>query len=184
MRISTLSRQSRFGQKPLVRLCDYTGKWTETVAMPRLCYTPRMQAPKMRFSSLLLALLTTTGQLAARTECPQPATVQIYGGRAMRKGDALVWERSIEGTANTGEGQLRHADVRLYSGYKLVRHTATDERGHFLLKDLSLGNYRLSFKGLGAFAIDLLPPHIPQQEYYTFSNYHGCLSVGFSADSN
>jgi hypothetical protein len=139
----------------------------------------------MRFSSLLFALLATTAQLAARTECPSPATVHIYGGRTALKGHALGWERSIEGTAIKDEGPLRHADVRLYAGNKLVRHTATDERGHFLLKDLSLGHYRLSFKGLGAFEIDLLPPQMPQLEYYyTFSNYHGCLSVGFSADSN
>ena len=143
-----------------------------------------MHTPKMCFSSLVLALLATTAQLAVRAKCPPPATVQIHDGRTVRKGDALVWERSIEGTAIKDEGPLQHADVRLYSGNKLVRHTAADERGHFLLKDLSLGHYRLTFKGLGAFEIDLVPPHIPQQEYYTFSNYHGCLSVSFSADSN
>jgi hypothetical protein len=47
------------------------------------------------------------------------------------KGDALVWERSIEGTAIKDEGPLQQADVRLYSGNKLVRHTATDERATF-----------------------------------------------------
>ena len=56
--------------------------------------------------------------------------------------------------------------------------------GHFLLKDFSLGHCRLSFEGLGAIEIDVHPAHMSQQEYCTFSIYRGCLSVGFSADSN
>jgi hypothetical protein len=138
----------------------------------------------MGFSPLLLALLAITAPSAAQSKCSPPPTVEVHGGQTVLKGDVLVWQRSIEGTAIKDEGPLQHANVRLYSGNKLVGHTATDKEGHFLLKDLSLGHYRLSFKGLGAFEIDLLPPHMAQQEYYTFSRYHGCLSVSFSADSN
>lgn len=73
---------------------------------------------------------------------------------------------------------LQFAEVRLYSGGKIVQHVSTDEQGRFLLENLSVGRYRLWFKGMGLFTIEVTPPHVMQQAHYGFSSDFGCLGWG------
>jgi len=88
----------------------------------------------------------------------------------------------MEGSATKDGRPLGLAQVRLYAAGKLIRNTTTDKEGHFTLLNLPLGHYRLMFKGLGSFDVEVAPPLILQNFFYGFGRSHGCLDWG--ADSN
>ncbi len=123
----------------------------------------------LRLTLLLLTMLAFTAKLSAPIKCDPLPVLQVD-------------ERAIHGSASIDGKPLAFADVRLYSAHKLVRHTTTDAQGGFLLENPPLGRYRLRFKGLGTFDIEVIPPHSMQEGYYSFSRYHGCLDWGFSSD--
>jgi hypothetical protein len=106
----------------------------------------------------------------------------MFDVHTVLEGDTLSADRVIDGTASEDGQPLRLAAVRLYSGQKLVRQSTTDGHGHFLLENLSIGHYGLSFRGLGVFDIQIVRPHIVQQVFYFFSSDKGCLSWGFNTD--
>jgi hypothetical protein len=130
----------------------------------------------------MLASLVVTAPLAAGTNCDPLPTLEISDVRTILIGDSLRKERAIDGTASKDSEPLRFAEVRLYSGKKLVQRTTADEHGHFLLENLLLGRYTLSFEGMGSFSIEVTPPRFSQQSYYDFSSRHGCLSWGETSD--
>jgi hypothetical protein len=136
----------------------------------------------MKLPLLLSALLTLTAPAVAQTRCPRPPTLTMFDVHTVLEGDKLRADRVIEGTASKDGQPLRLAAVRLYSGQKLVRQTTTDGRGHFLLENLSMGHYRLSFRGLGVFDIKIVRPQVVQQGFYFFTSDKGCLSWGFTTD--
>jgi hypothetical protein len=102
--------------------------------------------------------------------------------RTVLNGDVLTADRVIDGSAAQEGKPLSFAEVRLYAGAKLIAQMTTDEQGHFLLENLPLGRFRLSFKGLGTFNIQLDPPKLTQQCFYSFGSYHGCLDWGLTSD--
>ena len=130
----------------------------------------------------MLASLVVTARLAAETKCDPLPTVQISDVRTTLIGDTLRKDRVIDGTASKDSEPLPFAEVRLNSGKKLVQRTTTDAHGHFLLENLPLGRYSLSFEGMGSFSIEVTPPRFSQQYYYSFSSVHGCLSWGENTD--
>ena len=126
--------------------------------------------------------LVVAAQVAARPKCDPLPVLQIDDVRTTVVGDSVSTDRVIDGTV-LKEGQpLRFVAVRLYSGRRVVRQTMTDAQGHFLLENLPLGRYALSFQLLGRFQIDVTPPHLSQQAFYGFSSFHGCLSWGMNTD--
>jgi len=135
-----------------------------------------------RLAIAMLASLLVAECLAAGTTCDTLPSLQITDVRTTLVGDTLRKERVIDGTASKDSEPLEFAQVRLYSGKKLVEHTTTDARGHFLLENLHVGRYRLSFEGMGSFSIEVTPPRISQQAYYGFTSLHGCLSWGLTSD--
>jgi hypothetical protein len=136
----------------------------------------------LRFTLLMLTFLSCAANLPAQAKCAPLPVLQIFDVRTVLKSTVLTYERAIQGTASIDGKPLRFADVRLYSGHKLFRHETTNAQGDFLLENLPLGRYRLKFKGLGIFDIEVMPPHTMQQSYYSFSRYHGCLDWGLSSD--
>jgi hypothetical protein len=131
-----------------------------------------------RLAVAMLASLVVTVRLGAGTKCDPLPTLQISDVRTTLIGDTLRKDRVIDGTASKDSEPLRFAQVRLSSGKKLVQRTTTDAQGHFLLENLPLGRYTLSFEGVGIFTIEVTPPRFSQQFYYNFSSLHGCLSWG------
>ena len=135
-----------------------------------------------RLTISMLASLAVTEPLAAGTSCDPLPRLEISDVRAILIGDTLRKDRVIDGTACKDSEPLRSAEVRLYSGKKLIQHTTTDAHGHFLLENLRLGRYTLWFEGLGSFGIEVALPSISQQAFYAFTSRHGCLSWGYSSD--
>jgi hypothetical protein len=131
-----------------------------------------------RLAGAMLASLVVTARLAAGMKCDPLPTLQISDVRTTLIGDTLRKDRVIDGTASKDSEPLPLAEVRLNSGKKSVQRTTTDAHGHFLLENLRLGHYTLSFEGLGSFSIDVTPARFSQQSYYNFSSLHGCLSWG------
>lgn len=139
---------------------------------------------KKRFAILVLAALAWAFSAAqtAQTKCSSPPTVRVSDVRVTRAGDTLRSDRVIDGKALKDGKPLQFAEVRLYSGQKILQRASTDEQGRFLLENLSMGRYRLWFEGMGAFTIEVTPPHIMRQAHYGFSSDHVCLDWG--ADTN
>jgi len=137
---------------------------------------------KVCLGLLTLALLAATPQLAARTKCEPPPLLRVADVRTVQSGGTLRSERAIEGKVTKDGKPLPFAEVRLISGDKLVQHTTTDRQGRFLLENPSLGRYRLWFKGVGAFDVEVTPPHFMQQAFYGFRSDAGCL--GWGSDMN
>lgn len=77
---------------------------------------------------------------------------------------------------------LQLADVQLYSNRRIVLTTKTDSHGHFVLRGIRPGNYKLAFKGMGEFEVDVVQPQIGQGFFYRFSSDYGCLGVGFTTN--
>jgi hypothetical protein len=136
---------------------------------------------KNRFALFILVAAAPV-VTAAQAKCSSPATVSISDVRVTRAGDTLRSDRVIDGKALKDGKPLQFAEVRLYSGGKIVQRSGTDEQGRFLLENLSEGRYRLWFKGMGVFTIEVTPTHMTQQAQYGFSSDHGCL--GWGADTN
>jgi hypothetical protein len=136
----------------------------------------------LRLTLLVLMFLSCAGNLPAQTKCAPLPVLQIFDVRTVLKGAVLTYDRAIQGTASIDGNPLRFADVRLYSAHKVVRRATTNAQGDFLLENLPLGRYRLWFRGLGAFDIEVIPTHMTQEVYYNFSRYRGCLDWGFSSD--
>jgi hypothetical protein len=134
------------------------------------------------FTATMLLFLAVTVHWARAANCDPLPVVPIAGVRTTLVGDHVRTDRVLDGTASIEELPLVFAEVRLYSGKKLVQVTATDAQGHFLLEDLPLGRYTLTLENLGSFRIEVTRRHFPQQVYYGFSKYHGCL--GWGADSD
>jgi hypothetical protein len=130
----------------------------------------------------MIASLVVTAPLTARTNCDPPPTLEISDLRTTVVGETLRKDRVIDGTASKDSEPLRSAKIYLYSGKKLVQRTTTDAHGHFLLENLRLGHYTLSFEGMGSFSIEVMPPRFSQQSSYDFSSLHGCLSWGETSD--
>jgi hypothetical protein len=120
--------------------------------------------------------------LAAQPACAPLPTLLVQGVHSVKNGDTLTFDRAIEGVATKDGKPLALAQVRLYSAGKLIRRVTTDKQGHFTLDNLSLRRYRLSFEGLGSFAVEVKPPKFVQQFSYGFGSINGCPSWG--ADSN
>lgn len=136
----------------------------------------------LRFTLLMVMILSCAANLPAQTKCDPLPVLQIDDVRTVLKGNVLTYKRDVQGNASIDGKPLAFADVRLYSAHKLVRHTTTDAKGEFLLENLPLGPYRLRFKGLGTFDIEVIPPRMMQEAYYGFTRYHGCLSWGANSD--
>lgn len=140
---------------------------------------------KKRLALLILAALAPAFPVAAQTaqtKCSSPPTVRVFDVRVTRADDTLRSDRVIDGKASKDGRPLQFAQVRLYFGGKIVQHVSTDEQGRFLVENLSVGRYRLWFKGMGTFKIAVTPPRMMQQAHYGFSSDHGCLD--WSADAN
>lgn len=140
------------------------------------------EAMMIRFAAALLFPLAITVHLAAATNCDPLPTLALSDVRTRPIGDHVQSDRVLDGTAFIDELPLVFAEVRLYSGTKLIQLTTTDGEGHFLLENLSLGRYTLTLENLGSFRLEVTRPSFPQQFFYSFGKYHGCLSWG--ADSN
>jgi hypothetical protein len=136
----------------------------------------------MRFTLLMLAFLSCAANVTAQTKCDPLPVLQIDGARFVSRGGVSRYKRVIHGGASIEGKPLAFATVQLYSAHKLFRHTTTDAKGNFLLENPPLGRYRLRFKGLGTFDIEVIPPHTVQEVYYGFTGYHGCLSWGADSD--
>jgi hypothetical protein len=135
-----------------------------------------------RFSLLAFVCFVVSAPLASQPKCSAPPAVVVFDVRAVRNNDTLVGDRAIEGSASKEGRPLDLTQVRLYSDGKLVRSAVTDKRGHFLLANLPVGHFRLTFRGLGAFDVEVLPPHMAQQAFYGFSRTGGCLSWGMDTN--
>ena len=136
----------------------------------------------IRIAASALFSLVVAAHVAAGPKCDPLPILQIDDVRTTIEGDSVRTDRVIDGTV-LKEGQpLRFIAVRLYSARKVVRQTTTDAQGHFLLENLPLGRYALSFQGLGRFQIEVTPPHLSQQAFYGFGSLHGCLSWGMNTD--
>jgi len=126
--------------------------------------------------------LTLMAHLPVPTNCAPLPVLQISDPGISRAGGAAKTERAIDGTVTKDSARLQFAAVRLYSGKKVVRQTRTDVQGHFVLKNLSMGRYTLSFQDMGNFRIEITAPRFSQQIFYSFIGDQGCLSWGFSTD--
>jgi len=89
-----------------------------------------------------MVFITTTLSLAA--SCPDSnSRVAKIGGDV------------IGGTVELKHKPLKLASVRLYSGDKLIRHGATDNRGRFEIDHLGFGEYRLVVSGWGSANVEI-----------------------------
>ena len=122
---------------------------------------------------ILLSLLTTTPLATAK--CDPPPTLEISDVHTTLVGNEWKEDRVIEATALKDGKPLPLAIVRLYIGKVLVQWTMADKRGHFLLETLTVGHYTLSIQSIGRFSLEVTPPRIHQQVFYSFSSNHGCL---------
>jgi len=107
-------------------------------------------------------------------KCEQPPALTIF--------DRLSGERIVDGTAFKDGQPLQFANVHLYSTRRVVLKAKTDSQGHFLLRGVPTGSYRLAFKGMGKFKVDVVPPRTQQGFFYRFDSIHGCLSWGFNTN--
>ena len=139
-----------------------------------------MPTSTMKIYLIVLFLLVTISLVAAEHKCEQPPALTIYD--RMRGGTGLSGERMVDGTAFKDEQPLQFANVRLYSNRRVVLKAKTDSEGHFLLRGIRPGSYRLALKGMGKFKVDVVPPRISQGFFYRFSSDHGCLSWGFQTN--
>jgi hypothetical protein len=126
--------------------------------------------------------LTLMAHPSVPTNCDPLPVLEISDSAIGPAGGAVKTERVIDGTVTKDSVRLQFAAVRLYSGKKVVRQTKTDAEGHFVLENLSLGRYILSIQGIGDFKVEITPPRLWQQVFYSFSSIQGCLSWGFSTD--
>ena len=141
----------------------------------------------MKTYLVLSVLLVTTLALGADKKCAPPPAITIYDvpaavGYAIGDLTTLSAERMVDGGAFKDDEPLQFADVRLYSGSRLVHSTKTDSHGYFQLRAPRVGSYTLVFKAMGTFKVEVLPPHITQHSQRSFSSNHGCLSWG--SDTN
>ena len=133
----------------------------------------------MKIYLVVLFLLVNIPLLAAEQKCEQPPALTIFD--RMRAGTGLSGERMVDGTAFKDERPLQFANVYLNSNRRVVLKTKTDSQGHFLLRGIRPGSYTLTFKGMGKFKVDVVPPS-SQGVFYRFSSNHGCLSWGFNTN--
>jgi hypothetical protein len=134
----------------------------------------------MKVYLVVLFLLVTIPLVAAEQKCEQPPALTIFD--RLRAGTGLSGERMVDGTAFKDEQPLQFANVHLSSNRRVVLKAKTDSQGHFLLRGIRPGSYRLAFKGMGKFKVDVVPPRTQQAFFYTFSSNHGCLSWGFNTN--
>jgi hypothetical protein len=127
-----------------------------------------------------LSLLTTAP--LATANCDPLPTLEISDVRTTLVGNEWKEDRVIDATASKDGKPLPLAIVRLYIGKVLVEWTMADKRGHFLLENLTVGPYTLSIQDIGRFRLEVTPPRIHQQFFYSFSSNHGCLDWGETSD--
>jgi hypothetical protein len=136
----------------------------------------------IRIVASALFTLAAAALVEAGPKCDPLPVLQIFDVRTTVVGDSVKTDRVIDGTATKDFEPLRFVLVRLYAGKKVVRQSTTDAQGHFVLENLPLGRYTLSFQIMGNFRIEVTPPRFPQQDFYEFSSIHGCLGWGFNSD--
>ncbi|MGA8212002.1 MAG: carboxypeptidase-like regulatory domain-containing protein [Candidatus Sulfotelmatobacter sp.] len=141
-----------------------------------------LRVMNLRSALSLSMLIAVPTFLAAQHKCTQSAPITISDSHTLIRGTRGLAERVIEGDAFKDYSPLQFADVRLYSGNKLVKSTRTDAHGHFLLESIPIGRYRLSFGHMGTFDVNLTAPHFTQQFHYDFESNHGCLDWGADSD--
>jgi len=128
---------------------------------------------------LSLALVAPPG---IPNNCDLLPTLEISDPGISRAGGVAKTERVLDGTVTKDLEPFRFAAVLLYSGKKVIRQTRTDAQGHFVLERLPRGLYILSIQGMGDFKIEVTPPHLSQQFFYSFNSTQGCLDWGMSTD--